>query len=94
MLEHADRSEMRVSVKSLDVASASGRVAELFRRNRFGCAAVGMAGDRHSGAAEVACGGAASHDGRRTTVCGNKSRSGSGELEQGNETCLCCEQYE
>ena len=39
MLEHADGSAMRISVKSLEVASASARVAELFHRNRFGCAA-------------------------------------------------------
>ena len=43
-MEHADGSEMRISVMSLlDVASAAGRVAELFFRNRFGEKAVDMA---------------------------------------------------
>ena len=47
MMEHADGSKMRVSVvslflKSLDVVSASGRVAELSCTNLFRGTAVGM----------------------------------------------------
>ena len=51
MLEHADGSEscinkMSVILESLGVASANGKVAELFCRNRFGGAAVDMGFER------------------------------------------------
>ena len=51
MLEYADVSkmcinEMTVILKSLDVASASERVAELFCKNRFGDSAVVMGFER------------------------------------------------
>ena len=90
MMEHADGSEMRISgmaviLKSLAVASASGRVAELLCRNRFDGTAVHMGferglsvgpddrvDDQEREQAEVACGGAASLDGTRATVCGKQ----------------------
>ena len=94
---HADGSEMCISVmtvilKSLVVASARGRVAEVFGRNRFGGAAVGTGFgrrihvkqetgwmiERQCGPAGVACGRAASLVGTTATVCGNQRRSGSG----------------
>ena len=51
MVEHADGLEMCITLMSLilnspDVASASGTVAELFCRNRFGGTAVGMGFER------------------------------------------------
>ena len=51
MQEYADvskmcSSEMTVILKSLDVASASDRVAELFCKNRFGDSAVGIGFER------------------------------------------------
>ena len=90
MLEHAAGSETCISVmslivKSLFVVSASGRVADLFCRNST---AVDMGFERgllvnqvtgwmidNVGQHRFACGGAASLDGTRTPVCGNKSRT-------------------
>ena len=48
MLEHADGSEMCISeiLKSLGVALASGKVAELFCRSRFDGAVVDMGFER------------------------------------------------
>ena len=46
------------------------------------------------GPAKVTCGGEASFVGRRTTVCGNESRSGPGEPGWGIESSDSCEQRE
>ena len=51
MLERTDGTEMCISVmtvilKSMGVASANGEVAELFRRDRLGGAAVDMGFER------------------------------------------------
>ena len=96
MLEHADASEMCISemtviLKSLDVASTSERVAELFCRNRFGDSAVDMGFERGI-VADFATGWMFDDVGQqrlyateqrvssagRTTVCGNESCSGPG----------------
>ena len=99
MFEHADGLDVCISVmswilKSLDVASACGRLGTLFCGSRIGghcrhafraqtrCELGDRLDDRQRGSAEIACRGAASLDDTRATVCDKQSVTTSVEAVQ------------